>query len=137
MEEIFGIDPEAEHIYIPKRARELPVEKQPKFKLKVMSAREAADIQNKTVSVLTDNTMRVMSGDIMLGALEKGVKGWENFKFPNGNDVPFRENSGKPRKDAFDFLPIWLRQELANVITSGANLSEQAEKNSESQSVDK
>ena len=135
-EEIFGLDPEAVYRYVPKRARKLPVEKQPVFLLKIMSAREVANIQNNTVSVLKDETMRVLSGNIMLSALENGVKGWENFKLKNGEPVPFRENAGKPRPDAFDFLPVWLRQELSNAITSGADLSEQAEKNSGSQSAD-
>lgn len=123
-----------EMLYVPKCDRDLPEEEQTKFILKPIGARDAASLQdNATETHLAgkdgDTVMRMKSGSQALKALSLGVKGWMDFKGPDGNDIPWRENAGKPHPDVFDCIPASVRQELANVIIDGCEISEETEKN--------
>jgi len=132
---LFAIDPAEIHDYVPKRYRKLPPEDQPSFQLKILSARDAAELENNSLSSHTghDNKqfMRVKSGTTTLKALVKGCVGWKNWKTKNGTEAKFRENAGKPNEQTFDCVPNVIRGELAKVITTGLGLTEQAAKNSD------
>ena len=136
MRGIFAIDPAAEIRHIPKAARDLSVEDQPVFILKPLSARESARIQDGAIESTVggkggETTMRVMSGGSALKALASGLTGWENFKTPDGTLVEFLHNNGKPHPENLDRIPSAIRRELAEVITEGAEMDEEAEKNSD------
>ncbi len=137
MKRIIAIDPEAIHRYIPKVARKWPEKDRPVFLIKVLSAKEAAKLEDGMSDAVVnkknrdDTTVRIYGGTAVLKALEVGLKGWENFKTANGEDAPWRENNGNPRQENFDFIPVKIRSELAEAITEGTFLTEQEEKNSE------
>ena len=134
-EVLCAIDPAQVHDYVPKRYRNLPTEKQPVFQVKILSAREAAELENNSVSAHTGTNnkqvMRVMAGTTVLKALVKGCVGWKNWKYSNGEEAKFRDNAGKPSDKTFDCVPNVIRAELAKVITTGLGLTEQAAKNSD------
>ena len=129
-----AIDPDQVRDFVPERFLKLPKEKQPVFHIKILSAREAAELENNAVNTTTQNdrqVIRIMGGTMTLKALEKGCKGWTNWNYSNGKPALFRENNGKPRPDTFDCLPMDLRQEIAQAITRGKGLTEQEAKNSD------
>lgn len=137
MNRIIAIDPDATHRYIPKIARDWPVEDQPVFLIKTLKAKEAANLQDGMTDAVVnkkdsnDTTVRIYSGTAAVKALKAGLVGWENFKDADGEDVEFRENNGTPRMENFDRIPVKIRAELAEAITEGTFLTEQEEKNSE------
>jgi hypothetical protein len=137
METIFAVDPEGVYDYIPESARGLLVEDQPVFQLAFMSARESEEIQNSiNTTSMKDGAVihHTNTGTVTLKSLIAGVRGWRNLKYQDGRETPFRENAGRPSAKTFDCLPFEWKRELAEVITTGNGLSEQAEKNSGSQS---
>jgi len=137
MNRIIAIDPDQTHQYVPKIARDWPVEDQPVFILKALKAKDAARLEDGMADAVinkkeNDNTtMRIYSGTAVINALKTGLVGWQNFKDVNGNDVIWRENNGVPRSENFDCIPAQIRKELAEAITEGNFLTEQEEKNSE------
>ncbi|MCF8719211.1 hypothetical protein [Nitrospina gracilis] len=129
-----AIDPSATFEYVPKCDRDLPEEAQTVFILKYMDARQAAKMEDQAVegavsSKGDDTSLRFRSGSKVLQALEYGLRGWRNFQDKGGNEIPFRENNGKPRPENFDAIPPSVRRELANVIIDGSEMSEGEEKN--------
>ncbi len=131
MSKIIAIDPEKKYNYIPECERDLESADQTIFHLSMPKAKEAANLQdNITESTLGDQAvMRVKSGSSVLSALQVGLRGWENFKDAKGQPILWRDNNGKPRPEMFDVIPPKIRQELAEVITSGIGLDEEQEKN--------
>ena len=133
---MFAVDPDKIHRYVPKEARKLPVEEQPVFLIKILKAKDAAVIEDK--SIIADlakddevSNMRFFSGTTIIRTLKEGLKGWENFKLPDGTEAPWRENNGNPKPENFDFIPNKLRKELAEAISIGSFLDEDTEKNSD------
>lgn len=120
-----AVDPNRTFDYVLTEDRSLPAEQQTVFKLKVLSARELARLED-SVSVMDKNgNWQVKVGTKVLEILSCGLKGWANFKHQNGNLVIFSGAS----EDSFDRLrPEW-RRELADAITEQANLSEDEIKN--------
>ena len=136
MSGIFAIDPSKEIAYIPKDARDLPPEQQPVFYIRPLKAKESADLEDGTVDALTEKgndktNVRIFSGTTTLKALKMGLIRWDNFKMRDGSEVDCRDNNGKLRPEMYDFIPPALRQELAEVITTGKGMTEQEEKNSD------
>ena len=136
MNRIIALDPDQVHEYVPKTARDWPDEDQPVFLLKCLKAKESAKLQDNVVQagMGDDPQMKIFTGSTVLRALEMGLVGWRNFKGKDGTEAEWRENNGKPRPENFDRIPEKIRQELAGAITDGTFLTEQEEKNSESQS---
>ena len=125
-----AIDPNQTWEYVLECDRDLPPDQQTAFELKVLTARELAAIQDGATKGNVDGSLEFRSGTQTLRILELGVRGWRNFKDAAGTDVPFRENSGKPRLENWDVLrPEW-RRELANAITEQNRVTEEERKNS-------
>lgn len=128
-----AVDPDKVVPYVLIEDRKLPVEQQTRFLCKFLSAREDAQIQDNVVRGNTDEkSMQVKSGSTVLETLRKGLRGWENFKDQNGNDVPWRENNGTPRDENFNHLKPHWRREIANFITEQNTLKAEEIKNLES-----
>lgn len=125
-----AVDPNRTFDYVLKGDRKLPVEQQTVFKLKVLSAKELARLEDNISLMDLNGVMQVKSGSIILETLRIGLRGWDTFHDKNGNLIEFRDNNGKPRDDNFDLLrPEW-RRELANAITEQTKLSGDEIKNS-------
>lgn len=122
-----AVDPNRTFDYILKEDRDLPAEQQTVFKLKVLSARELARLEDSVSVMDKDGNWQVKVGTKALEILSCGIKGWENLRNRAGIFIPF---SGIMDNN-FDLLrPEW-RRELADAITEQANLSEDERKNSE------
>lgn len=124
-----AVDPNKEFEYVLQCDRQLPTEQQTIFKLKVLSAKELADIEDKSARADLSGNLEFRSGSQTLRILNVGLKGWINFIGTDGNPVTFRENNGVPRPENWDLLrPEW-RRELANAITEQNTLTEGDRKN--------
>jgi hypothetical protein len=110
-----AIDPSRAFDYVLEEDRKLPVEEQTVFHLKVLSARELAQLEDSmsTVKLGAEGTMQINSGSHVLKVLDMGLVGWDNLLNEAGGVVAF------DKKDVrrWDYLrPEW-RRELTNAIT--------------------
>lgn len=121
---VIAIDPERTFDYVLQEEKEK--ENPTIFKLKILAARELAEIEDNVSSFVSGKgevELRIRPGTEILQILRRGLKGWENFKDDKGKDIPFRENNGVPREDNFDRLrPEW-RREISNAITEMNTMS--------------
>lgn len=124
-----AVDPKKVFDYVLLCDREQPKEQQTIFHLKVLTARELADIEDKAARADMQGNLEFRSGTQIIRILNAGMKGWSNFKNAAGEEVAFRENNGAPRQENWDVLrPEW-RRELANAITEQNALTEADQKN--------
>lgn len=127
-----AVDPARTFDYVLQCDRELPKEQQTVFQLKVLTAKELAQIEDNAVVIDKEEKIAVNSGSTVLKTLRVGLQAWENFKDANGNPVMFQRKAGIVCYENFDRLrPEW-RRELANAITEQTRLTEDQVKNSES-----
>lgn len=127
-----AVDPERTFDYVLQEERDLPIEQQTVWKIKVLTARELAEIEDNTSRIDKEGVLQVRHGSVVLNTLRKGLRGWENFQDAQGNPVPFRDNNGVPREDNFDRMrPAW-RREICNAITEQNRLTADQVKNSAS-----
>lgn len=124
-----AVDPNKMFEYVLLCDRQLEISKQTIFKLKVLSAKELADIEDKSARADLNGNLEFRSGSQTLRILNAGMRGWSNFLGVDGQEVTFRENNGVPRPENWDHLrPEW-RRELANAITEQNTLTEGDRKN--------
>lgn len=127
---VIAIDPSKTFDYVLLCDRANPPEEQTVFQLRVLSARELAEIEDGAIRSDREGKLEYLSGSQTIRILNYGLRGWRNFRDAAGNEVPFRENNGKPRGENWDcLLPEW-RRELANAITEQNRISETERKNS-------
>lgn len=128
-------DPKKVQDYVLEQDRKNPPEKQTVFKIRFLTSREQAEIEN-AVSMGSDGQAKLEYGTIKLSILRRGLMGWSNFKDEEGKDAPFeRENgTGLVKESTIDRLyPAW-QTEISNAITANNSISGDQEKNSESPS---
>ncbi len=126
-----AVDPGKTFDYVLECDRTLPAEEQTVFEIKVLSARELADIEDKATKFV-DGGLEFRTGSQVLKILELGVKGWKNFRGRDGAEISFRDNNGRPRPENWDLLrPEW-RRELSNAVTEQNRVTEAERKNSPS-----
>lgn len=124
-----AVDPNKSWDYVLLVDRMLPPEEQTVFNLRVLSARELAEIEDGAAKSDLAGNIEFRGGTQTLRILSLGVTGWRNFRDAQGNEITFRENNGKPRAENWDCLrPEW-RKELANAVTEQNRLSEEERKN--------
>ncbi len=121
-----AIDPNTTFDYVLKEDRKLPREQQTVFKLKVLSARELARIEDNIAVFDKEGNQAVRMGTKVIEILSAGLRGWENLRDRNGGVITYSEH----REDRFDLLRPGWRRELADAITEQAGLSEDEVKNS-------
>lgn len=124
-----AVDPNKAFDYVLMCDRQLPLDQQTTFHLKVLTARELAEIEDKAARADMQGNLEFRSGTQVIRILTAGLKGWSNFKDSSGAEVPFRDNNGTPRQENWDLLkPDW-RRELANAITEQNRMTDAERKN--------
>lgn len=121
--------------------REKDVENPTVFVLRSLTAGELAAIEDKVTQLhQTDGeemTVSIFTGRQSIMALRAGLRGWRNFCFENGSEVPFKsDKKGVPVEETLDCIPVEVRQELANEILSKTRVKEDEAKNSDSSLVE-
>jgi hypothetical protein len=125
-----AIDPGKTWDYVLKCDRELPEEQRTVFSLRVLTAKQLAELEDRAVRSDPAGNLEYRTGTSTLQILKMGVTGWKNFRGADGSEIQFRENNGNPRDENWDLLrPEW-RRELANAVTEQNRLSEEERKNS-------
>lgn len=112
--------------YVVTDERKLPTKQQTVFKLKTLSAREIAELEDilysrETVvrdegAVISEALTR-KTGTYSLRALQMGLIGWENFLGHQDKPIPF------DLKEHLDSIPRKYRDELATEILVGSSLT--------------
>lgn len=139
---VLPIDPKKEYTYIAECDRELEEDKKSKFIIRPLTAREEAYVTDSFLNIDLgggEASATAKTGERVMAILNVGLIRWENFP-PGGPDLNFSvKGTGNKRRIADSTLsrvPSEVRMEIANAITEGLGLTEDSEKNSESQSGD-
>jgi len=132
--------------YVLECQREEPAEEQVVFKLKPLSARQSAVLQDslkfeysaenvakmrQDVETMSDDTARDVISKIknlnehLLNTLSVGLVGWSNFKDESDNEVMFSKNMD----ENLTKIPLEFRMELANQIAQLSTLMDSERKN--------
>ncbi|KKN46986.1 hypothetical protein LCGC14_0667260 [marine sediment metagenome] len=107
--------------------QDVPTEKKTIFKLKVLTARELAKIQDNVTVNLGSGDVALKGGQKILDILASGIVGWENLKDGEGKDVDFKKEKGN--YENWDYLSPDHRRELADAITEQNRMTEETVKN--------
>lgn len=110
--------------YILESDRELPAEKQTKFFIKPLSAKQAAVLQD-SMKFSGEGTIMQNMGTNTLEMLKIGLVGWENFVDAEGNQIKFTKNMD----ENIDRLAVAYRYELASAIMELSNFGDKEVKN--------
>jgi len=136
MSKIFGVRADQVHDYIVKAQRDEDPKEQVKFRVRMLSAVEYAEIQNDLyqISGMGDNREeRIVTGTQVLETLVLGLRGWsDNFCFDDGTPVIWTDLGtevsveGKRRVmlQNIDKLLPSIRSELAEYIRCESKLGE-------------
>jgi len=111
--------------YVLKNDRKLPKEQQTVFKIKVLTARELAQIEDSYSTIDMDGQFHFKTGTRTLAILDVAVTGWENLKDKKEQPIPY----DKGNANRWDYLRQDYRTELANFITEQTRLNEGELKN--------
>ncbi|BDQ01947.1 MAG: hypothetical protein KatS3mg036_0501 [Ignavibacterium sp.] len=114
--------------YILESDRKLDKSEQTIFKIKPLSAKQYARIQDSMRFSRKDNGDSNIEnlGTYTYEVLLYGLVGWENFKDADSQEVKF---NSKAVDESIDYLPIDVRYELANAIMELSLLGGDKEKN--------
>lgn len=122
-----AVDPTRTVRYVLAQDRQLDLADQTVFLLRPLTAREFATIEDAMSTVTPSGEVRVATGSQTLRTLEVGLTGWENFKTPDGVQVPFRHPQTQVIQ--YEYLrPDW-RRELANEILGLTRVTDTERKN--------
>jgi len=108
-----GVRFDKPHTFTCECDKDLPKEERTKFKVRFLTAKEQAGVRDEMYNISGVGTNRkesIRTGTATQIALEKGLIGWENFKY---------EDSGEPiefSKDNISCVPPAQRDEIANHI---------------------
>lgn len=131
-----AITPNSSFDYVCKADRDLPKEKQSIWKIKHLSAREEAIIEDAMGEMTKGGNFAINLGSQALLALNIGLNGVENF--PPSKPIKFKRDESsmvpgtniRPWRDRdLSSIPKSARAELAKVIIDGPNLTEEESKN--------
>jgi len=137
---VLPIDPTKEYTYLAECDRELEEDKQSKFIIRPLTAREEAYVTDSFLNIDLgggEASATAKTGERVMAILNVRLIRWENFP-PGGPDLHFSaKGAGSKRRIAdktLSRIPGDVRMEIANAITEGLGMVEEVEKNSESQS---
>jgi hypothetical protein len=126
--------------YVCKDDKGLPKEEQTTWKIGVLDSLTMADVSQMDVSFDPGSKEQCVRANIAgreLDYVRYGLKGWDNFKKANGEDIKPRFNTiskgGRPAQvlhdDCLRQIPPKIIRELSEVILNENGLSESGEKN--------
>jgi hypothetical protein len=140
---VLPIDPNQEYTFIATVDKELEPDQQSRFVVRPLTAREEAYVTDSFLNIDLgggEASATARTGERVMAILNMGLIRWENFPPGAGTDLRFAvKGEGNKRRisDAtLSRIPSEVRMEIANAITEGLGLTEDDEKNSESQSGD-
>ena len=111
------------------------------FILATLDVGDEAEIQDRLVVVdAATKQTSIASGTQILTTLRKGLRGWRNFAFADGTEVPFKTNPGlrsrgvaPPTDETLGYLSSADRKELAEAIIERNTATEDERKDSSSE----
>lgn len=110
--------------YILECDKDLSSDKQTKFFIKPLSARQAAVMQD-SISLVDGKASISNMGTYTLDVLKAGLTGWENFVDESGNQIKFTKNMD----ENIDRIPMEYRYEISSEIMNLSTLGESKLKN--------
>jgi len=128
---VIARDPGQSVDYVLEEDRSLDPKDQTRFKIKFLTNRQRAEIEDNIGKMNKDGSYELRAGSYPMDIVKLGLMGWEGFKNENGEDVPFTKTSGtdKASEKSLDYLrPAWIT-ELANAITEKNTITEDEQKN--------
>ena len=133
---VAALDPTSVIEYTPKQCRDWPEHFQPKFNLKVLSARESAKIQDSLTKAImkgksNDKEFNFTSAGMQIDALDQGLVGWSDFRDAKGGFAEYDKSVGKGSMVNINRIPREWIPGMAEIILEGRELSEGQEKNSD------
>ena len=137
-----AVDIDAVRNYVCKEDRALPEEEQTVFKIGVLNSLTMAEISKMDVEFDPGSKEQKVRANIAgrdLDYVRYGLKGWENFKNAQGDEIKAIFNTiskgGRSAQvlhdNCLEQIPPRIIRELSLVILKENNLSEDEEKNSE------
>jgi len=94
------------------------------FVLGALTAEQDAKIEDLGAELIVGDSGvsggRLNRGTVTLQILRYGLRGWRNFRDPEGNDVAWKSEGGNPPRCAvscLDYLSSEHRAQIANAIT--------------------
>lgn len=110
--------------YILECDKDLSKEKQTKFFIKPLSAKQSAAMQD-SISLVEGKASITNMGTYTLDVLKAGLVGWENFVDVEGNQIKFVKNMD----ENIDRIPMEYRYEISSEIMNLSTLGENKVKN--------
>jgi len=107
-----GVRFDKPHDFVCECDKKLPKPEQAVFKVRFLTAEEQAELRDTMYSVSgmgANRSEKFLTGTVANKALEIGLQGWTNFKYEDGEDIPFS-------KENFSAIPPAERDEIANHI---------------------
>lgn len=119
-----AINPTQTFDYVLRADRELPAEEQTVWKLRGLSHRERAQVEDNLATQGGDGQLSFRIGSQRLEILKAGLLGFENFLDAEGRPVPFDRQGAAVHDRTLDRIAEADATELANAITARNSLSE-------------
>lgn len=134
---VIALDPESTFEYVLRDDRKLPDEQQTVWLLRPMTAREYAEIENRSMRMDSKTNEAIFSsGTTTLSILKAGLAGVRNLVNDRGEPVPFATkvngrngNREEVRDEFLDKIHPRHLKELANAITERGQLTEEDREN--------
>jgi hypothetical protein len=115
-----ALDPKSTFPYVLLEDRSLPEDQQTIFQLRGLTVAEEAQVSDSMLLAHSGtDEVAFRAGTQQLTVLRFGLRGWENFRTAEGEEVPFESTKGHPKHvtDAcLDRLMPKHRQELMNAV---------------------
>jgi len=135
MGKLFGVKAGSIVEYVVKAQRGDPAEERTTFLLRPLTTREHAEIQNKLYESSgwgKKRQERFLTGTQIVLILRKGLVGWKNFHYEDGEEVKWEDPNQERTEEGRDMimdrnldrLPNAVRQELAEELRGEAVLGE-------------
>lgn len=119
---LYGLKTGEVHNYVPEDCKNDPKDAQVVFRVSFLTAKQLSDIQNNLFKIEgfgKTRQERLETGTQTIHTLIAGLKGWDNFKYEDGNPVEWIEPRGAiaDQKETLlsniDKIPPKYRDELA------------------------
>lgn len=122
-----ALDPKSTFTYVLTDDRGLPESGQTRFELRGLTVSEEAAVSDSMILAQSGmDELSFRAGTHQLTVLRKGLRGWDNFKDSEGEDILFDRQKGHPTcvtDECLDRLLPKHRQEIMNAILERGSVS--------------